>query len=114
MIRQPPISTRTNTPFPYTPLFRSLFTLSELEVAGRDKAWNIRQAVIAASHASYRYTATLGDKNKAKNDDSGLKSLAIAGDDATALRSEEHTSELQSLMRTSYAVFCLQNKTSEK
>src|SRR3546814_6909390 len=59
--------------------------LSELEVAGRDKAWNIRQAVIAASHASYRYTATLGDKNKAKNDDSGLKSLAIAGDDATAL-----------------------------
>src|SRR3546814_969004 len=32
-----------------------------------------------------RYTATLGDKNKAKNDDSGLKSLAIAGDDATAL-----------------------------
>src|SRR3546814_13067196 len=59
--------------------------LSELEVTGRDKAWNIRQAVIAASHASYRYTATLGDKNKAKNDDSGLKSLAIAGDDATAL-----------------------------
>src|SRR5690606_25563712 len=63
----------------------ALFTLSELEVPGRDKAWNIRQAVIAADHASYRYTATLGDKNKAKNDDSGLKSLAIAGDDATAL-----------------------------
>src|SRR5690606_41932429 len=37
----------------------ALFTLSELEVAGRDKAWNIRQAVIAADHASYRYTATL-------------------------------------------------------
>src|SRR3546814_3564527 len=62
----------------------ALFTLSELEVTGRDKAWNIRQAVIAASHARYRYTATLGAKNKAKNDDSGLKSPAIAGDDATA------------------------------
>src|SRR3546814_5392488 len=100
--------------------------LSELEVAGRDKTWNIRQAVIAASHASYRYTATLGDKNKAKNDDSGLKSLAIAGDDATALaqgvaiaegvefarglgRSDEPTAALQSLMRHSYAVFCLQH-----
>jgi leucyl aminopeptidase len=63
----------------------ALFTLSELEVPGRDAAWNIRQAVIAAAHASYRYTATLGDKNKAKHDDSGLKSLAIAGNDATAL-----------------------------
>src|SRR3546814_14976689 len=63
----------------------ALFTLSGLEVAGRDKARNIRQAVIAASHASSRYTATLGDKNKAKNDDSGLKSLAIAGDAATEI-----------------------------
>src|SRR3546814_7383854 len=41
-----------------------LFTLSELEVAGRDNAWNIRQAVISASHSSYRYTATLCDNNK--------------------------------------------------
>lgn len=63
----------------------ALFTLSELEVPGRDAAWNIRQAVIAADHAGYRYTATLGDKNKAKKDDSGLKSLAISGDDETAL-----------------------------
>src|SRR3546814_4902750 len=57
----------------------ALFTLSELEVAGRDKARNIRQAVIAASHA----------------------------------RSEEHTSELQSLMRISYAVFCLKHKNKQ-
>ncbi|GAB3307605.1 leucyl aminopeptidase [Luteimonas notoginsengisoli] len=63
----------------------ALFTLSELQVPGRDAAWNIRQAVIAAAHACYRYTATLGDANKAKQDDSGLKSLAIAGDDDTAL-----------------------------
>ena len=63
----------------------ALFTLSEVDVTGRDRAWNIRQAIIAADHACYRYTATLGDKNKAKKDDSGLKSLAIAGDDKTAL-----------------------------
>jgi len=67
----------------------TLFTLSELTVAGRDAAWNIRQAVITASHACYRYTATLGEKNKAKHDDSGLKSFAIAGDDATALAQGE-------------------------
>lgn len=63
----------------------ALFTISEVEVKDRDQAWNIRQAAIAASHASYRYTATLGEANKAKKDDSGLKSLAIAGDDAQAL-----------------------------
>lgn len=63
----------------------ALFTLSELAVPGRDPAWNVRQAIIAAAHAGYRYTATLGDKNKAKSDDSGLKSFAVAGDDAGAL-----------------------------
>jgi leucyl aminopeptidase len=67
----------------------ALFTLSELEVAGRDAAWNVRQAVVAAAHACYRYTATLGEKNKARHDDSGLKSFAIAGDDATALAQGE-------------------------
>ena len=54
----------------------ALFTLSELEVKGRDAAWNIRQAVIAANHASYRYTATLGKK---KPDAPGLETLAISG-----------------------------------
>ncbi|MCW4454264.1 leucyl aminopeptidase [Flavobacterium sp. MXW15] len=60
----------------------ALFTLSELPVKDRDAAWNIRQAVIAADHAVYRYTATLGKK---KADEPGLATLAIAGDDATAL-----------------------------
>lgn len=60
----------------------ALFTLSELEVKGRDAAWNIRQAVIAANHASYRYTATLGKK---KPDAPGLETLAISGSDETAL-----------------------------
>ncbi|TWI02941.1 leucyl aminopeptidase [Luteimonas cucumeris] len=63
----------------------ALFTISEVAVKDRDHAWNIRQAAIAAHHATYRYTATLGDANKAKQDDSGLKSLAIWGEDALAL-----------------------------
>ena len=60
----------------------ALFTLSELAIAGRDAAWNIRQAVIAANHANYRYTATLGKK---KPDATGLETLAIHGQDDTAL-----------------------------
>ncbi|MGH8053037.1 MAG: leucyl aminopeptidase [Stenotrophomonas sp.] len=60
----------------------ALFTLAELEVKGRDAAWNIRQAVIAANHANYRYTATLGKK---KPEAPGLETLAIAGNDDTAL-----------------------------
>jgi leucyl aminopeptidase len=66
------------------PVASALFTISEVAVAGRDTAWNIRQAVIAADHACYRYTATLGAKNKKRNE-TGLKALAISGDDAAAL-----------------------------
>ncbi|HZH44624.1 MAG TPA: leucyl aminopeptidase [Lysobacter sp.] len=63
------------------PVAHALFTLSELDVPGRDRAWAIRQAAIAADHACYRYTATLGKKK----DEPGLRTLAIAGEDAAAL-----------------------------
>ncbi|MDH5830302.1 leucyl aminopeptidase [Luteimonas sp. M1R5S18] len=66
------------------PVKQALFTLSELEVAGRDAAWAIRQAVVAADHAAYRYLATLGPKNKKRND-SGLATFALQGDDEQAL-----------------------------
>ena len=66
------------------PVASALFTLTEVPVKERDAAWNIRQAVVAAAHACYRYTATLGAKNK-KREETGLKSMAIAGDDAHAL-----------------------------
>jgi leucyl aminopeptidase len=62
----------------------ALFTLAELPVKGRDTAWNIRTAAIAADHACYRYTATLGAKNK-KRDEKGLTRFEIAGDDSAAL-----------------------------
>ena len=67
------------------PVKSALFTLSELPVAGRDGAWNVRQAAIAAAHACYRYTATLGAKNK-KRDETGLSTFAIqaSGNDAEA------------------------------
>jgi len=66
------------------PVRRALFTLSEVAVKDRDAGWNVRQAVIATAHACYAYTATLGAKNK-RRDERGLEALAIAGDDGTAL-----------------------------
>src|SRR5688572_10486128 len=65
------------------PIAHAWFTLSEVPVAGRDIAWAIRQAVIAADHACYRYTATLGSSKK--KEEPGLRKLSIHGDDAVAL-----------------------------
>jgi len=64
------------------PTANALFTLTEVEVKERDDAWKIRQAVITADHACYRYTATLGKK---KNDEAGLSRFAISGNDEQAL-----------------------------
>src|SRR3546814_4182874 len=86
MIRRPPRSTRTDTLFPYTTLFRS----------GR----------VAAAAAQYSGLVA------GKVDDRGGRLRAGAGIDNG--RSEEHTSELQSLMRISYAVFCLKKKNKTK
>src|SRR3546814_10622207 len=96
MIRRPPRSTRTDTLFPYTTLFRS----SWLENTPHDELLQRQDAA-----------ETIFRK-------SGI-TFAVYGDDATeeriipfdiVPRSEEHTSELQSLMRISYAVFCLKKK----
>src|SRR3546814_3221822 len=85
MIRRPPRSTRTDTLFPYTTLFRS----AVLE-AGTDKGGQL-----------LRRREQLGPG-------------AAAADLGAPQRSEEHTSELQSLMRISYAVFCLKKKKKHK
>src|SRR3546814_7440598 len=99
MIRRPPRSTRTDTLFPYTTLFRGrrrrrpTVSAVELEIdgvavkIGRGADAAVIAAVIEALKAT-RYRRLV------------------------PLRSEEHTSELQSLMRISYAVFCLKKKTS--
>src|SRR3546814_2333676 len=82
MIRRPPRSTRTDTLFPYTTLFRSL----RLDRVGQEGL----------------HRPDLGGRIHAQ--------LARQRDRQARYRSEEHTSELQSLMRSSYAVFCLKKK----
>src|SRR3546814_4331968 len=111
MIRRPPRSTRTDTLFPYTTLFRSQFrTLRPIvhhaqidDRSGyfRGRPWPIRRQLNTHQH--------------------GLIRSRIAGSvpvnmrlEGRCLRSEEHTSELQSLMRISYAVFCLKTKTTKQ
>src|SRR3546814_4086976 len=87
MIRRPPRSTRTDTLFPYTTLFRSLALLEGDAVGARP--------------------ASLG---------AGPVGIALVSrvSHCPSFRSEEHTSELQSLMRISYAVFCLKKKNHNK
>src|SRR3546814_7227650 len=91
MIRLPPRSTRTDTLFPYTTLFRS---------ADRDD--------LAHHFDDVRMVlAVLGEQPLRELVVELAEQLAVVND---AGRSEEHTSELQSLMRISYAVFCLKKK----
>src|SRR3546814_19618521 len=92
MIRRPPRSTRTDTLFPYTTLFRSF--LPPLQVRA------VRLASLLASRSGWESAASRGlDRPPPQPLPKGR-----------GLRSEEHTSELQSLMRISYAVFCLKKK----
>src|SRR3546814_14583595 len=92
MIRLPPRSTRTDTLFPYTTLFRSL----------------VRGHCTTLSRVHCHLSRCMG---------AGLVAIAVLlvaqparADQTIMARSEEHTSELQSLMRISYAVFCLKKK----
>src|SRR3546814_1947352 len=92
MIRRPPRSTRTDTLFPYTTLFRSLEAAAAVEdlpefVHDVDQRAPVDQ-----------FLETVQEVIDHRNTDFGV------------VRSEEHTSELQSLMRISYAVFCLKKK----
>src|SRR3546814_2031004 len=98
MIRRPPRSTRTDTLFPYTTLFRSGDPLPGLYAAGLD-ANSIWRGKSPGHGCNVGPAMVLGYI--------AGKSLAEAQQPA---RSEEHTSELQSLMRISYAVFCLKKK----
>src|SRR3546814_5586363 len=101
MIRRPPRSTRTDTLFPYTTLFRSR------ERAHDRGDGNVRPARAGSEDAEGGEGGIgLGDLvgNLGADQTQGLRI------GASGFRSEEHTSELQSLMRISYAVFCLKKK----
>src|SRR3546814_1413991 len=98
MIRRPPRSTRTDTLFPYTTLFRSPPTeLRHVDHVCRHRHGRGRRvrAGISAARISIRADAHANARTAIRTD-----------------RSEEHTSELQSLMRISYAVFCLKKKNT--
>src|SRR3546814_2448881 len=113
MIRRPPRSTRTDTLFPYTTLFRSAHDLDALALAdgeGVDVALGIeRQAVGLAdlAHPRGQRAAVLGLVQPERH---VLQNRHRLEEREMLERSEEHTSELQSLMRISYAVFCLKKK----
>src|SRR3546814_1903255 len=106
MIRPPPRSTRTDTLFPYTTLFRSTFGVQH------------------ALSASYQRARTLvgeqflgqflgpGDRHRRRRRQRRQQVMDLL--DLHPHRSEEHTSELQSLMRISYAVFCLKKQKIKK
>src|SRR3546814_6661774 len=122
MRRRPPRATRTHTLFPYTTLFRSDVTdlaadlktlMGSPDIASRRWIWEQYDHMVG------------GDTVQRPGGDAAVvrvhgtnKALAITTDCTPRYcRSEEHTSELQSLMRTSYAVFCLKKKkqnTTEK
>src|SRR3546814_1079223 len=99
MIRRPPRSTRPDPLFPYTTLFRSLDGAALAPAIAGDAGWRYDTATrtveidVAAHPVRRALDARIGGA-----------ACAAAG------RSEEHTSELQSLMRISYAVFCLKKK----
>src|SRR3546814_3174170 len=99
MIRRPPRSTRTDTLFPYTTLFRS--HRPRLASDGSARAHRLTRSSLDIEAALQRSFRQGGD-----DIDDAANGLAAQRID----RSEEHTSELQSLMRISYAVFCLKKK----
>src|SRR3546814_1478227 len=132
MRRRPPISTRTDTLFPYTTLFRSISR------SGRRGIWRRPIAMVVSdvdrggrpivrARAPYRlYRLAQPDPDRRRQSDlhqlqprsrrpPRARRLVVGGGCARSRnrrcpRSEEHTSELQSLMRISYAVFCLKKK----
>src|SRR3546814_1409130 len=110
MLRRPPISTLTDTLFPYTTLFRSPGDVSQCEHAAHHHP--VCRNEIPGQHSVDRPRTGRADAHDADRAggraDSGLGAEPHAG--RAGDRSEEHTSELQSLMRISYAVFCLKTK----
>src|SRR3546814_5900916 len=123
MILRPPRSTRTDTLFPYTTLFRS-FPVSGTGLPGVRKCGDRgarqqqkdRPGEFAGIHAAprreilHRIAKGAGTGNRVGPFAAGAHTARRIGDPAR--RSEEHTSALQSLMRTSYAVFCLNTKNT--
>src|SRR3546814_8753397 len=108
MIRRPPRSTRTDTLFPYTTLFRSQGgQLADRTGGGGGRLRPADQPVDHRGAGAERHRLRPLGRAVWRHHPEGRCGRAVE------FRSEEHTSELQSLMRISYAVFCLKKKTQE-
>src|SRR3546814_4141463 len=101
MIRRPPRSTRTDTLFPYTTLFRSDQAFHDLVADGKGRIQRCHR-LLEDHRQPVAAQVALGVL---------VERQQVGALEADTARSEEHTSELQSLMRISYAVFCLKQKT---
>src|SRR3546814_9327148 len=113
MILQPPGSTLTDTLFPYTTLCRSRAELQFVRYELEEPKYDVEECqqrgmtFAAPLKVTLRLVVWDGDEETGSRSIRDIKEQDV-------YRSEEHTSELQSLMRTSYAVFCLKKKTKHK
>src|SRR3546814_1893929 len=107
MIRRPPRSTRTDTLFPYTTLFRSghVSTPKKKRAAATDRPF-------VSCHSGPDQILPVSSGTALKR--SATRPRSATWKIGASSRSEEHTSELQSLMRISYAVFCLKKNKTQK
>src|SRR3546814_3280813 len=119
MVRPPPRSTRTDTLFPYTTLFRSWRSARPCDSDRRrgDRCWRRCPAPqpdprsdVGSSYPPYRSSVRSKPKPLPILQNTQLLTRIYMKIQSCCGRSEEHTSELQSLMRISYAVFCLKKK----
>src|SRR3546814_12935267 len=121
MIRRPPRSTRTDTLFPYTTLFRSYSRAvrcrrTRANAPRRNRPETRRtQLPVFLRHRRAQQTlrTAMGPRTSKTADAKQLRRNRIPHLPQDVSRSEEHTSELQSLMRISYAVFCLKKKNKK-
>src|SRR3546814_947342 len=109
MIRRPPRSTRTYTLFPYTTLVRSRSFCQDAPGASTTTASAIAASTAKATRGRGRRSIRV--HRRASDGDPAASRGAGSSSGGNRKRSEEHTSELQSLLRISYAVFCLKKKT---
>src|SRR3546814_10623752 len=125
MIRRPPRSTRTDTLFPYTTLFRSVDDRDRRERLGRQQDVVELVVVVQQHDVLIRHHVRAHPAAQLHDQRVGARTTPVRGRQCRALdpafdraieealRSEEHTSELQSIMRISYAVFCLKKKKKQ-
>src|SRR3546814_8801377 len=105
MIRRPPRSSRTDTLFPYTTLFRSTFCFTDLNLVCTGGGKLVFEKRCGAPNILFVSAVCTYGRNSQPLKELFEKPILMGRD--VFFRSEEHTSELQSLMRISYAVYCL-------